>query len=322
MTGIKDVYPNKDAVKDRKLPIKFIKIETVIPVPLPVSDKIYDINLIDMNIRIHCRNQKRKVIPSLRDEIIPVAKWMENDRFGQISYMTSSFVITLNENKLIDDLIAQEVVQNYAQKCVDVINLIYTSYRVITGEHFPRSLALNDIVELTISFSQDGKNFHEEIYYLGIGGQTFTSFLSDDVSLIEINKVINKNISNLSLIIELFIDAEDFLREKNYRMAVIEIETAVEYMISRSLNKYYDTNLNDSNFKKVFFKELLNKRIDDKKFEVSGDDRKRLSKNKRPIFESRIIHNLSLLRKNGLIVNQKRANFKITKSGINKLKNL
>ena len=58
-----------------------------------------------------------------------------------------------------------------------------------------------------------------------------------------------------------------------------------------------------------------------KKFEVSGDDRKRLSKNKRPIFESRIIHNLSLLRKNGLIINQKRANFKITKSGLNKLKN-
>ena len=59
-----------------------------------------------------------------------------------------------------------------------------------------------------------------------------------------------------------------------------------------------------------------------KRFEVSGDDRKRLSKNKRSIFETRIIHNLSLLRKNGLIVNQKRGNFKITKSGINKLKNL
>jgi restriction endonuclease Mrr len=58
-----------------------------------------------------------------------------------------------------------------------------------------------------------------------------------------------------------------------------------------------------------------------KKFGVSNDDRKRLSKSKRPIFESRIIHNLSLLRKNGLIVNQKRGNFKITKSGISKLKN-
>lgn len=52
-----------------------------------------------------------------------------------------------------------------------------------------------------------------------------------------------------------------------------------------------------------------------KKFEVSGDDRKKLLKNRRPVFETRLIHSLSLLRKNGLIINQKRANFKITKSG-------
>lgn len=58
------------------------------------------------------------------------------------------------------------------------------------------------------------------------------------------------------------------------------------------------------------------------KFEVSGDDRKKLLKNKRPVFETRIIHALSLLRKDGFIVNQKRANFKITKSGLNRLKNI
>lgn len=59
-----------------------------------------------------------------------------------------------------------------------------------------------------------------------------------------------------------------------------------------------------------------------KKFEVSGDDRKKLLKNRRPVFETRLIHSLSLLRKNGLIINQKRANFKITKSGLNRLKNV
>ena len=58
-----------------------------------------------------------------------------------------------------------------------------------------------------------------------------------------------------------------------------------------------------------------------RKFEVSGEDKKKVSKNKRPVFEARIINALSMLRKNGHIVNQKRANFKITKSGINRLKN-
>jgi len=52
-----------------------------------------------------------------------------------------------------------------------------------------------------------------------------------------------------------------------------------------------------------------------KKFEISNEDRKKVTKNKRPLFETRIIYSLTLLRKNGFIVNQNRANFKITKSG-------
>ena len=59
-----------------------------------------------------------------------------------------------------------------------------------------------------------------------------------------------------------------------------------------------------------------------RKFEISSDDRKKLSKNKRPVFETRIVHVLSALRKDGFMTNQKRANFKITKSGINRLKNI
>jgi restriction endonuclease Mrr len=59
-----------------------------------------------------------------------------------------------------------------------------------------------------------------------------------------------------------------------------------------------------------------------RKFEISNDDRKKLSKNKRPVFETSIIHSLSMLRRSGYIINQKRGNFKITKSGINRLKNL
>jgi hypothetical protein len=59
-----------------------------------------------------------------------------------------------------------------------------------------------------------------------------------------------------------------------------------------------------------------------KKFDVSNDERKKLGKNKRPVFQTRIIHSLSLLRKKGQMANQKRANFKITRSGVNKVKAL
>ena len=59
-----------------------------------------------------------------------------------------------------------------------------------------------------------------------------------------------------------------------------------------------------------------------KKFQLSGDERKKLAKNKRSVFETRMVHSLSMLRKKGLIINQKRANFKITKTGISRLKDV
>ena len=59
-----------------------------------------------------------------------------------------------------------------------------------------------------------------------------------------------------------------------------------------------------------------------KRFDITSDERKKLSKNKHPVFDSRIIHSLSQLRKDGLVTNQKKGNFKITKLGINKIKNV
>ena len=59
-----------------------------------------------------------------------------------------------------------------------------------------------------------------------------------------------------------------------------------------------------------------------RKFGISADERKKLSKSKRPLFDKRIIHSLTMLRKSGLIVNQKRANFRITKSGVTRLKSI
>lgn len=59
-----------------------------------------------------------------------------------------------------------------------------------------------------------------------------------------------------------------------------------------------------------------------KRFDITSDERKKLSKNKHPVFDSRIIHSLSQFRKDGLVTNQKKGNFKITKLGINKIKNV
>ena len=54
-----------------------------------------------------------------------------------------------------------------------------------------------------------------------------------------------------------------------------------------------------------------------KRFNVSESERKKMSsKRARPIFDSKIVQVLTQLRKNGLIVNETRGVFKITKTGL------
>jgi len=58
-----------------------------------------------------------------------------------------------------------------------------------------------------------------------------------------------------------------------------------------------------------------------RKLDVSESERKKMSiKKGRPIYDSRIIHTLSVLRKQGLLTNERRGVFKITRSGFSESK--
>lgn len=60
-----------------------------------------------------------------------------------------------------------------------------------------------------------------------------------------------------------------------------------------------------------------------KRFNVLESERKKMSpKRARPIFDSKIIQVLSQLRKDGLIVNETRGVFKITKMGLSESKKI
>jgi restriction system protein len=60
-----------------------------------------------------------------------------------------------------------------------------------------------------------------------------------------------------------------------------------------------------------------------KSFKVSEDEKKKVFNNRqqqRRVFDTRVVQAISYLRDQGLIENKKRAVFKITKAGLNKLK--
>jgi len=60
-----------------------------------------------------------------------------------------------------------------------------------------------------------------------------------------------------------------------------------------------------------------------KRFNVSQSEREKISpKRARPIFDSKIVQILTQLRKKGLIVNETRGVFKITKTGLSESKKI
>ncbi|MGA9745323.1 MAG: tetratricopeptide repeat protein [Nitrososphaeraceae archaeon] len=165
-----------------------------------------------------------------------------------------------------EDLGSNEVRSKFLSKCTDVINLISTGYRILTNDYFPRNYSLQDVMAYTISYSSDGKHFHGESICTS-PDLTFVNTYPDDSPQVDLNDVISDYIVRMPLHTELIMNSEDFLRDKNYRIAIIEADTAVESLIYKILMNHYkqDQNIPDGEFKTAFIKQLEKNRIDDNK---------------------------------------------------------
>jgi tetratricopeptide (TPR) repeat protein len=163
--------------------------------------------------------------------------WMPSDRFGQVNFMKATFNFDVTEKKLNDT--KKEIKKIYLPLCVEGIKRISTGYRLITNTYFPRNFTINDIIAYRLGFILKNNNqyYEEKEAYPNVD---FQDSYPDDKPTIDISDFLKYD-GNIRLHTELMTNAEDFFTEDNYRMSVIEANTAVETLIFNILKKYYNT---------------------------------------------------------------------------------
>lgn len=171
-------------------------------------------------------------------------------------YATYYFFVTeqnINDiKKAIDD--------KYLPLCADVINHISKAYRLLINQYFPRNFTKNDFLGYLIAFSKDKNNFFDEEFHTNV---VLHQDYPDENLRIDINDFL-KYEEDIKLHTELILNSEDFLMEKNYRMSVIEANTAVETILFNVVDKHYNTFLPHLQ-NKVSLNDLPKQRIEELK---------------------------------------------------------
>ena len=264
--------------------IKKIIIYTIIPYSFPFTEKWITLLTKEDKIQVlvHLKTHKRFDIlnqffskfPSINLRVggtqLPTFdpskfKWMPNDRFGQVNYILASFYFDVVDKNLID--IKKEIKKTYLPLCVESINRISTGYRLLNNTYFPRNFTINDITAYRLGFILKNNNYYDEEKeaYPNIN---FQDYYPDDNPTIDISDFLKYD-KNVWLHTELIINAEDFFWEKNYRMSIVEANIAIETIIFSILEKYYNNNIMDIDFKDIFLKDLLNNRLDESNKKIS-----------------------------------------------------
>lgn len=256
-----DNFPSENTM------IKYVRIVTSIPFSYPISQSIMNIKEKNYLVKITFNTIKRidKINELFGPFEIKGVDRVQNDRFGQLRYMDTIFLIDIGGKKA-NEIIKEEtnLIQNLLEVCAASINKISTGYRLGLREYFPRNFTKNDILGFEISYSPDSNIFYYTSKRAAEGSNSFLTGNINPHKNFRINQIITDYIDNIPLNLELIINAEDFYRENNYRMAVIEIETAVEFVISKLIENNF-SDLVDKKIKDLFVNDLLKKRVEDKK---------------------------------------------------------
>jgi len=124
------------------------------------------------------------------------------------------------------------------EQALDVINFFLAIYREVTNQFWVRTLSRDDISKVTIDWYEDSEPLCGSlaVYYgkKGISIKPPTNHKRES----QLRERL-KNSLPPSLVVELAMNARDYLEVDNYRMALIEARTCVEVFIDRLLTGYF-----------------------------------------------------------------------------------
>lgn len=170
--------------------------------------------------------------------VFPSDAHILGDRWGRLAY--SRVKITFKHNILLKFHI---LIDNYIiPKCIELIQRILQVCRAVSGDHYVHNVTRADIMsyKMTHYDEHDMKLPGELTAPLG-GGGTITMGGADEVNADDLDKIkeMLKNDTRLPLEQELLLNASDYHFYGNYKIAVIEAETAFETFVYQFISKHY-----------------------------------------------------------------------------------
>jgi len=165
---------------------------------------------------------------------------ISDDRFGLANntLVVTRFVL---KQPIRQDEISKKQLKMFSLKSV---NLILNSCRWLSNDYYNHDIVVKDLAGTNYDFLDDSSEILTGTSVL-IGGGGIMSLSTSGSTVDEaVQDSIRQNLSSnvqLPFVFELIKNSIDYFRFENYRMACIEIETAIEIVLSKILTDYLQT---------------------------------------------------------------------------------
>jgi len=172
-----------------------------------------------------------------------------NDRFGHTNFTEVLVQFSLdNPNQINDGIPASTRVF-----ALDAINQILNSCRWVFDEFYPHNIVDKDVVAFKYTYQNlegheipGARNF-ESNGPIRIGNQ----FSKEQI--LQLQKILEEG-TKIPLDIELIKNAQDHFTFENYKMATLEIQSAVEFVISKKIRNHLDSSISEEELNRILRK--------------------------------------------------------------------
>ncbi|MEX0656120.1 MAG: hypothetical protein WD154_01040 [Nitrosopumilaceae archaeon] len=248
-----------------KKPVVKIQISYDLPFGLPTSYGKDFVKIGSEKIGIEVEVKQKPEIKGHDSEKVQTPKIrgsqdmrMWNDRFGKYNYTSIRFTFDLDTATPLGEI----KYDSFLNKTLTVTNRVLDAVRMVSDNYLPRNFVRMDVDAYNCECIDDeGKLVHGfGSFIVGGEGQTgknMSNKLLEQSQLEKLQKILENDIQ-MRFEYELQLNAHDYLLFENYRMACIEIQNAVEYVISNIIKK----DLTEKGKTEQEISEILNLRLE------------------------------------------------------------
>lgn len=237
MNEMRMFYANPNVPLSKKN-VNQIHIFYDIPFGLPLSsgDGFVKINSEKTQVKLKVK-QKPSIKSNESDEIkTPKLGGSEsmrihNDRFGKLNYTSVKFIIHLETPTHFQKI----EFEKFIDRTIIVINRILDGIRIISEDYLPRNFIKKDIDAYNLECIDEDEKLVYGFSAFIVGAEDQDKHMSnkllDKNQLKQLQKILENDIE-MDFDYELELNSKDHLLFENYRIACIEIQNAIEYIIS------------------------------------------------------------------------------------------